>query len=70
MSGRDTSLRAVARAGQAKQGLVHSHLLAAEDEALLLGRDALLLLDTVLDPAHTVIWLDVDLNLRAGASEI
>ena len=48
---------------------MHSHLLAAEDEALLLGRDALLLLDTVLDPAHTVIWLDVDLNLGAGASE-
>ena len=41
----------------------NSHLLAAEDEALLLGRDALLLLDAVLNPAHTVIRLDVDLNL-------
>lgn len=42
------------------------HLLAAEDETLLLGWDAFLLLDTLLDLRHLIVGLDVELDLFAG----
>lgn len=47
-------------------GLVVGHLLAAENEALLDGRDALLLLDLLLDFRDLVVEVDVELNLLAG----
>ena len=46
--------------------LVGGHLLAIEDEPLLDGRDALLLLDALLDAVDRVGVLDVDLDLLAG----
>lgn len=42
------------------------HLLAVENEALLHGRDALLLLHTLLHALDGVRRLDVDLELLAG----
>ena len=42
------------------------HLLAAEYQALLHGRDALLLLDLLLDLRDKVRGLNVDLDLLAG----
>src|SRR5438128_642673 len=46
--------------------LVVAHLLAAVDEALLRRRDALLLLDALLDLLHGEVGLDVKLDLAAG----
>jgi hypothetical protein len=45
---------------------VYSHLFAAEDEALLDGWDALLLLDALLDLGDLVVGLDVELDFFAG----
>lgn len=42
------------------------HLLSRENESLLLRRDALLLLHTLLDPVHFVRGLDINLNLLSG----
>jgi len=39
------------------------HLLALEDEPLLLRGNALLFLEALFDAGHRVIWLDVDWNL-------
>lgn len=44
----------------------HAHLFAGEDQPLLLRRNALLLLDALLDAVHLVGGLDVDLDLLAG----
>lgn len=44
----------------------HLHLFAGEDESLLLRRNALLLLDALLDAVHFVGGLNVDLDLLAG----
>jgi hypothetical protein len=44
----------------------NEHLLAAKDETLLDGRDALLLLHLLLDLRDLVVALDVELNLLAG----
>jgi hypothetical protein len=47
------------------RGLVIGELLAAKNEPLLLGRDALLLLDALLDRAHHIVEVDVDGDLLA-----
>ena len=46
--------------------LVVGHLLAAKDEALLDGRNPLLLLDLLLDLRDLVVEVDVELDLLAG----
>ena len=42
------------------------YLLSGENETLLWGRDAFLLLDALFDPLNFVVGLDVDLNLFAS----
>ncbi len=45
--------------------LVNSHLLAAEDQSLLHGRNAFLLLDLALYLGHFVVGLDVEFDFFA-----
>ena len=49
-------------------GPVVVHLLAAKDEALLRGRDALLLLDALLDLRDLVGRVDVELDFWSAAT--
>jgi len=57
--------RRAALEGVVARCLVVDHLLAAVDETLLDGWDALLLLDLLFDLRYLVVALDVELDLLA-----
>lgn len=44
----------------------YAHLLAAVNQPLLDGRDALFLFDALFDARDFVVWLDVQLDFLAG----